>query len=380
MRSNLTRELRIACAGAGKSTWIISEAAKLAQAGRPCLIVTYTEENQLELKRKLVDKFGDTRIKIEVKGWFSFLLEDMIRPYQNYLLETRLRNVNFNDSNPHKKGTFTIRGTGEQQNLRRHFTTNNGQLVHTFFVSKLAERIHKASAGASVSRLSRIYGGIFFDEVQDLVGWDYEVLSALSKSSLPVVHAVGDFRQTIYQTAFGTRRPQSDNEKKEKFAQMNFETIPMPGSHRCCQAICDVANLVYPPGHYEDTVSIVDVAKYPLPRHTGVFTVSRDKLADYVSFCKPSIIRLNKNVEIELCRGIQSFTFGKAKGKQFDNVLIVPTEPQKAFFLGDRTELDRGKTDKSKAQFYVALTRARHSVAILMDEKSVIDRVKTYSG
>jgi len=384
MPSILTREFRIACAGAGKSTWIVTEASKFALEGEPCLIVTYTEENQIELKKKLVEKFGVLPSSIVVKGWFTFLLEDMIRPYQNCLLERRIRNVRFNDSNPHRradgKNFYTIPGTAENQNFVRHFTANNGQLAHTFFISKLASRIIKASKKASISRLSKIYGAIFFDEVQDLVGWDYEVLSALSKSNLSAVHAVGDFRQTIYQTAFGTKGPRKNSEKQSKFTQMKFKSVPMTGSHRCCQAICDIANLVYTSGSFDDTVSILDLEKYPPRGRLGVFTVHRENVLEYVSTYKPSILRRNKNTETELCRGLETFNFGKAKGKQFDNVLIIPTDPQKLFLLGNRKKLDAGKTTISKAQLYVALTRARHSVAILMDEESSIDGVDCYKG
>lgn len=382
MRCNLTRELRIACAGAGKSTWIVSEVSKLTDSGTPCLIVTYTEDNQTELKNKLIKKFGKAPHNVDIKGWFSFLLEDMIRPYQSAFLRTRIQGVNFNESNPHirKSGnrSFTISGTGEQDNPARHFTTTKGKLAHTYFISKLAERIFKASNKASVSRLQRVYGAIFIDEVQDLVGWDYEVLAAISKSSLPIVHAVGDFRQTIYQTAHGTKGPRTDGDKIAMFSKMEFETIPMSGSHRCCQTICDISNLVYSPGEYEDTVSIVDASCSPLPAHSGVFTLNRNNLAEYISSYCPTVLRQNKNIEVELCEKLQSFTFGKAKGKQFDHILIVPTEAQKSFFLGNRKKLDGGKTNKSVAQLYVALTRARHSVAILMEEESKIDFVETY--
>jgi len=384
MHFNLTREFRIACAGAGKSTWIIEEALRLAESGLPSLIVTYTEENQIELKRKLNDKPAVIASKIDVKGWFSFLLDDIIRPYQNCLLEKRIRNVFFNQSNPHKrfnsktKRTFSIPGTAEGDNIVRHYTTDNATLVHTYYVSKLAERINKASDHSPVTRLSRIYGAIFFDEVQDLVGWDYEVISALSKSDLSAVYAVGDFRQTIYQTTFGTKGPRSDTEKQNKFSQMSFKSIPMTGSHRCCQAICDIANLIYPSNLYEDTVSILDEEKYPLPDHAGVFTVSRKDISKYVESYKPTVLRLDKNKEMELCERLEAFNFGKAKGKEFSDVLIVPTDAQKSFFLGDRKKLDGGKTNKSISQFYVALTRARYSVAILMDEESSITGVNRF--
>ncbi len=380
MPLTLTRELRIACAGGGKSTWIVAEASRLVEAGLPCLILTYTEENQTELKRRLIDRFGKIPAGIEVKGWIEFLLGDMIRPYQGCVLKRRLKSIAPTNQNPHLENGRTKSGTGEEENFIRHFTAQEGELAYSCFISKLAFRVYEKSNKASVDRVSNIYGAVFIDEVQDLVGWDYKVISALSESSISAVHAVGDFRQTIYQTAPGTKRPKNDEQKQKQFSVMKFEVIPVSGSYRCCQPICDVANLVYPSGYYEETTSIVDVSVNPLPEHVGVFTVSRDAVSKYVDSYKPAILRLDKNTEEELCEGLEAFTFGKAKGKQFNNVLIVPTDVQKRFFLGDRKKIDEGKTNKSKAQLYVALTRARHSVAILMDEDSIFDGIIRYEG
>lgn len=52
--------------------------------------------------------------------------------------------------------------------------------------------------------------------------------------------------------------------------------------------------------------------------------------------------------------------FGLSKGKTYDRVLIIPTEPMIKF-------LTQGITDKNY-KFYIAVTRARYSVAFLFDK------------
>ncbi len=55
--------------------------------------------------------------------------------------------------------------------------------------------------------------------------------------------------------------------------------------------------------------------------------------------------------------------FGESKGRGFDHVVILPTEPMKKWLVDPTAELKA----QSRAKFYVALTRGRHSVAIAMD-------------
>ncbi|MNP60114.1 hypothetical protein D3C76_1551660 [compost metagenome] len=52
----------------------------------------------------------------------------------------------------------------------------------------------KATKNSAAVRLGEIYTQVFFDEVQDLVGWDYEVLKGLNKVMPTPITCVGDFR------------------------------------------------------------------------------------------------------------------------------------------------------------------------------------------
>ena len=58
--------------------------------------------------------------------------------------------------------------------------------------------------------------------------------------------------------------------------------------------------------------------------------------------------------------------FGLSKGLGFDNALIYPTGDMVKWMKNNEQVL----ADKTRAQLYVALTRARHSVAILYDVKN----------
>jgi DNA helicase-2/ATP-dependent DNA helicase PcrA len=176
----------IASAGAGKTHRIISEAGDYANQGNKVLVVTYTENNQKEL----VSRFSSLNLdnnKFVVKGLFSFLLEDIVRPYQRCAFDERIETINFNSNgDPHKRNGRTIPGRKELLACGSfnpdYYLTKCRKKAHTTYLSKLASKIMKLKEKEILNRLDGIYKHIYFDEVQDLVGWDYEILKALSKS------------------------------------------------------------------------------------------------------------------------------------------------------------------------------------------------------
>ena len=56
--------------------------------------------------------------------------------------------------------------------------------------------------------------------------------------------------------------------------------------------------------------------------------------------------------------------FGASKGLEFPHVLIYPTNPIKQWLLNNQADL----AEASRADFYVALTRAFFSVGIVVDD------------
>jgi DNA helicase II / ATP-dependent DNA helicase PcrA len=83
----------LASAGAGKSELIVKEALETAAGENKVLLLTYTINNQAELVKQIcrLNKFQPQNVV--VKGWFSFLLEDMIRPYQRCIVPERISGI-----------------------------------------------------------------------------------------------------------------------------------------------------------------------------------------------------------------------------------------------------------------------------------------------
>jgi DNA helicase-2/ATP-dependent DNA helicase PcrA len=384
----LTKKLVLASAGAGKTQTIIDEAIARADDGQSVLILTYTENNQRELKHRLAQVAQSNPENIKVKGWFSFLLEDMIRPYQNSIIPNRIAGLNFTTTNPHKRDNFVIPGRAEidlKGNTlnAKHFLTIDSNKAHSTFLAKLAIRICERvgsvrkverkhyKIGLPLRRLEEIYDAIYIDEMQDLAGYDYEVIRLLSVARDTDVICVGDFRQTIYKTSHARPTPKSTKDKIEVFKSLGFDVVPMATSKRCIQKICEFSDLIHPNDGYNATASQVDectICEHDRV-HLGVFCVRTADILAYLDTFSPVILRHSINDNPSLCAGRAHHNFGASKGLGFPRVLILPTTAQRNFLAGVPGAFDQSKTDEARNKFYVAVTRARLSVAFLYDGK-----------
>ena len=69
--------------------------------------------------------------------------------------------------------------------------------------------------------------------------------------------------------------------------------------------------------------------------------------------------------------GLPALNFGLSKGQSFDRVLILPNGPIEEYLTSGNPESLKPLT---RARLYVAITRARYSVAIATDKTRVIGR------
>lgn len=119
--------------------------------------------------------------------------------------------------------------------------------------------------------------------------------------------------------------------------------------------------------NFPETNSKVKSVPDKYKQHLGVFCVPKGSLNAYLAQYNPVILRLNKITNTALCEGRRAHNFGEAKGCGFERVLILPTEKYKEFLAGDITVFDNDKTHEARNKLYVAITRARYSVAFFHD-------------
>ncbi|MDV6315931.1 UvrD-helicase domain-containing protein [Idiomarina sp. HP20-50] len=371
----MTKKLFIACAGAGKTTRIVEESIALTEAGTKVLIITYTRSNQRELLEKFKELGGRYKELFIVKGWYSFILEDVVRPYQRCIFPKRIDGIYLNSNNPHIRNSRNISGRSEKIGGNynpKHYLTSKNQ-AHTEFLAKLACRIVKTAKVDIAKRIEAIYGRIYLDETQDFAGWDFDLIKLLTKSKKLEIHAVGDFRQTIYHTSSKPKKPASSAEKRAEYAKMGFSIEEMNDCWRSVSSICAFADSVHTGEGYTATISKVDSPEKDT--HTGIHYIATKDIAKYISLYNPLILRHSATSGKELNKYDNLMTFGEAKGKTTEHVLIHPTEPFVKFLKGYKNPFGGNSTTSSQNKLYVAITRAKYSVAFIVEDEDFKDKL-----
>lgn len=343
MSSNLAI---LAAAGSCKTQYIIDEA--LRDPARQILITTYTNENLAQIRRRLGEAAGIGLVpdNISTMSWYTFLISQCAKPYQRSLLEQPnvIRSLNFHG----ERKQYVKR---EQSG--RYFLDSNADMYRDG-VAHFSHDVNVTSGGLVMRRLSEMYDRIYIDELQDLVGWDLEVIEQLLDAEVGIT-MVGDPRQRTYST--------NRNSKNRKFRGEGFADWlkkrarkclleARTKSHRCNQQICDLADSLFP------ALPATTSLNTTVTGHDGIFEIPRSAVADYVNRHRPVILRHSKATDT---LGLSAVNFGASKGSTYDRVLIFPTRPMLKY-LTTRDPAHAGSKDK----MYVAITRARFSVTFVV--------------
>jgi len=339
----------LAAAGSRKTEYIV-ESALAATDGR-VLITTYTDENQRQILSRLEERVGALPKRITVLGWFSFLIAQCAKPYQRALTGEPLliKGLNFEG----RRNRYTPKAE------LGYFLDSNDNLYRDG-VSDFVISLNRKTNGAVVARLEKVFTHIFVDEVQDLVGYDLDMLDLLLASSIKVA-VVGDPRQHTFATNLGSRNKAYRGVGLWKWFNERSSTCTLETrntSYRCNQAICDFADRLYP-----DMPTTTSSGVTPTD-HDGVFRIGTDDVVCYFEEHAPvTVLRYSKGVDT---KGLPAMNIGIAKGRTFDRVIIFPTGPMLKYLKdGDATSLS------SREKLYVAVTRARFSVAFVVPKGAI---------
>lgn len=346
----------VASAGSGKTTWIVNDV--LEHAGRVA-IVSYTNNNTQKVREKFIEKGHSVPERVTVETWLGFMLRDLVRPYQSFAREERIGAPVFVTG---RSARYAKKDTTQ------YYFDSMGRL-YSDKIPEFALLCNRLSNGLVFDRLKALYARIYIDEVQDLAGYDLELLEAAMKAGVEL-RMVGDNRQATYQT--------NNSPKNSAFRGPNiikkFRTWEKAGlcsvahqawSHRCNQDICDLADSLFPDFERAESKSTRTSS------HVGLFLVEKRLLDRYVATHRPRVLVHSKRTATG---GHDGLNFGDSKGLEFPHVVVFPTGPiTKWLKSGDATVID---SDVSRAKLYVAITRAMHSVAFVFDGASPLPGVR----
>lgn len=355
----------IAAAGSGKTTYLVEQAMKVTDAR--VLITTYTESNEAEIRQKFFDLVGRVPAHVTIMTWFSFLITHGVKPFQGCLFDFDVAGMVFAIT---QSGIKTVVNGHPipyaETDFRRHYFDRAGR-VFSDKLPKLVIRCNANSGGAVIDRIARIFPHVFVDEVQDLAGYDLDILADLARSPARLL-IVGDPRQVTYLTHHERKYKKYSDGGIVKFVQGELRKVPfviddatLCRSHRNSALVCAVSSRLYPELPVS-TACECDRCRTGVPAHNGLFLVRLSDYADYVAMVSPMQLR-DKSSSSGVDSNASVMNFGEAKGRGFDHVVILPTQPMKAWLKDPSSKL----AAQSRARFYVAMTRGRYSVAIAMD-------------
>ena len=178
----MTNELIIASAGSGKTTKLVEKALEKAKSGDSVLITTFTEACEQEIREKLIkESKGYIPTLITIQTWFSFLIQHGARPYQDYITDkdiTGLILVSGKSGLRYETEDGRKIYWGETNNPYEFYFSPSGK-IYSDKLAKFVVRCNKESGGKVIDRISDCYDNIFIDEVQDLAGYDLDILKLL---------------------------------------------------------------------------------------------------------------------------------------------------------------------------------------------------------
>lgn len=344
----MANHLTLAVAGSRKTQGIVDHCTHLPKSRR-ALVVTYTKTNQDELNRRLANSAGD-HTGIEVMGWYTFLLRHFAKPFLPFKFPSK-RVLGFNfDGRP----TMMARGVNR-------FLDSSGA-AYACELGRLAHELISESGGALMHRLECLYDEILIDEVQDLSSHDWEIIDECLRSSVDI-RMVGDIRQSVLST-----NPRSSKNRKYAYAEVIswFRERQAKGlinitesatTWRCHPVIAAFSDTIFDKSWL---FPATDSKNEIITDHDGVFLVPKRHVADYVAKYQPQCLRNTASSGKEFHLNFMNFKI--SKGSTHERVLIVPTAGILKFIqTGD--PLEPGPA----ASFYVAVTRAKQSVALVVD-------------
>ena len=368
----MENRLIIAAAGSGKTTYVVRDA--LSQSDN-VLITTYTVANSIEIKKKFLEINGCVPHNVIIQTWDAFLLKHGVRPFQGGILEDKINGMILVNEKSGVKCRIGRRVIyyGEEKDLRNHYFTKKIK-IYSDKIAKFVCRCDELSQGAVIGRISKCFSKVYIDEVQDLSGYDLEIIKRLLHANCNLL-MVGDPRQVTYHTHYEAKYNKYTNGNIEGFLLKEckgeiciIDRTTLNDSYRNNKDICVFSSKLYPDFDEPGSNQIM------ITKHDGVFLIKPENISQYMKEFNPVQLRENKRVRVE--PGYLVINMGEAKGLTYDRVLIYPTNDMMNWVKDHTVDL----ADKTRAHFYVAITRAKYSVGIVCKYNDLvnINGVKIY--
>jgi superfamily I DNA/RNA helicase len=338
----MDKRIIFAVAGAGKTTTIINKLSLEENS----LIITYTENNFKNLKKKVIDKFGYLPTNIKIYTYFNFLYSFCYKPFLS--LRVNAKGIYWDIPPIH-----TLRKKRNDPT----FYMNNQRLLYHNRISKLFKQMDIENL--INERLEKYYTNLFIDEIQDFGGHDFNFLKSLIQANVNITF-VGDFFQHTFDTSKDGNINKNiydnfDNYIK-LFEDMNLiiDTVSLSKSFRCSSSICEFTKMKLG----------VEIESHSTARTHVSYIEEVSEIKEI--FENNSIVKLfYQNSNKYNCF---SMNWGKSKGQDHYNDVCIVLNATTLKKYSEDNLLSLPASTRNK--LYVACTRCRGNL-YLVDEKII---------
>lgn len=344
----MSGELYIAAAGSGKTHKIVTDSLS---TNKKVLILTYTLANERQIAGRIKREEGVIPEHITISTWFSFLLKEGIRPYQGSRFNKRIEGIVFING---QNKNFIKKTSNE------YYISNNK--IYTNRLSECVIELNEKCNGNVFKKISKIYDYIYIDEVQDLVGYDLEIIKKLIAANINVI-MVGDPRQCTYTTHYSSKYKKYNYGKIGDFLNKECKNLKilvddktLNCTYRNNENICNFANQLFP------KQTPVLFKRKSNDNTEGVMVIDKHNVDEYLK--KNKAVQLRYNSKVNVNKNYSFYNFGESKGLEFNEVLIYPTQTMWNWIVDKNSELKM----QSRAKLYVAITRAFNRVVIIKQD------------
>lgn len=333
----------VAAAGAGKTEYVVKTAF---QAKDSVLITTFTDENVKEIVNRFYLLYDYVPPYVQIIPWYTFVLRYLIKPFQNDFIKENINGI--------------LLETGQSAKFTRKTSINHylsrDRRLYSDKIGELAYKFYEDFDRFPVVNLGQIFHHIFIDEMQDMGAYDIELIKSFINGDINVT-CVCDPRQSTYKTSHGNKNKGKDGINIiDSFYGLDvvIDECSLNINHRCCNEICKFSDSIYP-----EYPAITCGSQYE-DEHLGLFFVRPSDVHDYLM--KYDSDQLTYRITDQYDKQFRRMNIGMSKGKTFNRTLLfIPNTFIKWICNGGIL------APKSRADLYIAITRARLSVAIVYD-------------
>ena len=333
----MDQRLILAVAGSGKTRYLIDR----LNLEKRFLIVTYTINNYKNIKSRVLKKFGYIPENISIRTYFSFLLNFCYKPFFHY--EWQERGGTWKDTPKFPRYT---------QDDWKHYMGNNRFLYH----NRLAKLCLKQKQLVK-DRLCRYYDCFYFDEVQDLAGYDFDFVQSIVPQNKDVLF-VGDFFQHTFDTSRDGNKNSGLYDDLKTYLKKWKGILPVDlnalnKSYRCSDMVCTFVS-------EQLGINILSALQ-----NSGSISCVDDENEIAKIMENDAIPKLfYQNSKKYDCF---SMNWGDSKGlDDFTDVCVALNKTTSKLYEND--ELNK-MADTTRNKFYVACTRAKRNLYFVAEEK-----------